>query len=172
MKPLIALCLLLLAFPCFAGDDDMTIDYAALATELRADPNGYGYAQFIAVGSFGELADLLNETRPEISVPRSDVTPLEILEAIALQDFLTDKTNLWSAWFESITQFPSLRILKKNGTDTRVMTNIMKLLVNGSASETRLRALSLRPGSRAEQLFGMQVTPVDVGKALGEIPIE
>lgn len=142
------------------------MDYAALKIELLTDPNTYGYAPYVAVGSCGELADILNLVRDTIIVPLASVTPLAILEAIALADFLTDKTNLWAAWFECLCQYPTIRILKDNGSDTRVMTNINKLLVNGSASETRIRALASRKGSRAEQLFSVAVTPSDVAQAL------
>ena len=142
------------------------MDLVALKSELLTDPNSYGYAPYVAIGSCGELADILNKVRNEITVPLASVTPLEILEAIALTDFLADKTNLWAAWFECLCQYPSIRILKDNGSDTRVMTNINKLLVNGSSSETRIRALASRKGSRAEQLFSVNVTPADVAQAL------
>ena len=134
----------------------MAYTLAQIKTELITDPNNYGYAAYLG-DNFNppQLALMLNEKRAAIVMPRPDVTPLEVLEAINISDFLTDKTNLWAAWFESLTQFPSVRILKDNGSDTRVMSNIMKLLINGSASETRIRELSVRSGSRAEQLLGV-----------------
>lgn len=144
----------------------MSVDLAALKTELLTDPNAYGYAPLVAVGSCGELADLLNKLRSNITVPLAIVTPADILEAIAVDDFIASQTILMGSWFESLTQFPSIRILKDNGNDTRVMTNIMKILKNGTASETRIRALASRLGSRAEQLFSVPVTPSDVAQAL------
>ena len=131
---------------------------AVLKTELLTDPNGYGYAPLIADTNNPALAELVNRSRAAIQMPRPDVTPLEILEAIAVEDFVTSQTVLMGSWFESLTQFPSIRILKENGTDARVMSNIMKVLKNGTASETRIRALAVRNGSRAEQLFGVGVT--------------
>lgn len=122
-----------------------------LQAELETDPMSYGYASM----TDSEAAAAINRARAEIVFPRPDVSPLEILEAINISDFLTDKTNLWAAWFESLTQFQTIRILKANGSDTRTLTNIMKLLTNGSASETRVRELASRKGSRAEQLWGM-----------------
>lgn len=47
----------------------MTIDYVALKAELTTDPNAYGYAPLVAVGSCGELADMLNTVRDNITVP-------------------------------------------------------------------------------------------------------
>lgn len=132
----------------------MTIDYTALKTELQTDPNAYGYAAHIAAGQLADVAAKLNLVRPAISIPRPDVPPMEVLEAIKVTDFIDAPNLLYGSWFESITQAPTLRVLKENGTDTRLMTNLMTLLKNGSVSETRVRALSSRIGSRAEQLFG------------------
>lgn len=131
------------------------INMNILTTEVTTDPNGYGYAQYVAVGDMGSVANLINQVRSTISMPRPDVNPLEILEAIKVTDFIANPNILYASWFESLTQYPTVRILKENGTDTRVMTNIMSLLTNGSASETRVRALAVRDGSRAEQLFGV-----------------
>lgn len=129
-----------------------------LKQELQSDPNSYGYAPLIADTNNPALAAMVNLPRAAIQMPRPDVAPLEILEAIKLDDFKTGQNILYGSWFESLTQFASVRILKENGTDTRVMTNLMLILVNGSASETRLRALAVRNGSRSEQLFGVGVS--------------
>jgi hypothetical protein len=129
-----------------------------LKNELLTDPNAYGYAPYIADTNNPHLADMLNQPRAAISMPRPDVTPLEILEAIKVTDFISNANSLYASWFESVTQFPSVRILKTDGSDTRVMTNLMTILTNGSASETRLRALAVRSGSRVEQLFGVGTT--------------
>jgi hypothetical protein len=144
----------------------MAVILAELKTELLTDPNGYGYAPLVAVGSCGELADMINKIRDGIIVPLATITPIDLLEAIAVDDFVTAQTLLMGSWFESLTQFPSIRILRDNGNDTRVMTNIMKVLKNGTASETRVRALASRKGSRAEQLFSVNVTPSEVAQAL------
>lgn len=130
------------------------LTYPELKTELLTDQNAYGYAAMIAAGQLQTIADVLNLVRPEISIPRPDVPPMEILEAIKVTDFVASPNLLWGSWFESITQAPTVRVLKENGTDTRLMTNLMTLLVNQSASETRVRALASRTGSRGEQLFG------------------
>lgn len=127
---------------------------SALKTELLTDPNAYGYAAMIAAGQLQDIANVLNLARETISVPRPDVPPMEVLEAIKVTDFIDAPNLLYGSWFESITQAPTLRVLKENGTDTRLMTNLMTLLKNGSLSETRVRALARRTGSRGEQLFG------------------
>ena len=138
----------------------MTVNLQTLKTELLTDPNTYGYAPLVADTNNPALAELLNRPRAAIQMPRPDVTPLEILEAIAVGDFVAaaNQNTLMGSWFESLTQYPSVRVLKENGNDTRVMTNIMAILKNGTASETRVRALAVRNGSRAEQLFGVGVS--------------
>jgi hypothetical protein len=150
----------------------MSINYQTLKTELNTDPNSYGYAPLIAIGNDQGLADMLNLARAEIVMPRPDVSPLEILEAIKVTDFINNANSLYASWFESLTQYPTVRILKENGSDTRVMTNLMTLLSNGSQSETRLRALASRSGSRAEQLFGIgtAVNDDDIAIALRATP--
>lgn len=148
----------------------MAIDLAVLNTELTTDSNNYGYAALIAIGNDQGLADMLNLPRAAISMPRPDVNPLEILEAISVDDFIASSGQqlLMGSWFESITQYPSIRILKDNGSDTRTMTNFMRILKNGTQSEVRLRALASRQGSRAEALFGVNttVTNMDIAHAL------
>jgi hypothetical protein len=130
-----------------------------IKTELTTDPMAYGYAALIADTNMPALAAALNLRRASITMPRPDVTPLEILEAIRVTEFITanNQNYLMSGWFESLCQYPSVRILKENGTDTRIMQNLMTILANGSASETRLRALAVRQGSRAEQPWGVNV---------------
>lgn len=131
-----------------------SIDYAALKTELQTDPNAYGYAALIAAGNMQGIADKLNQVRATISIQRPDVTPDEVLEAIRLSDLRSATTAVQASYMQSLLVLPNIRILKENGTDARVLTNLMDILTNGSASETRLRALATRRGSRAEQLFG------------------
>ena len=128
---------------------------AQLKSELLNDPSSLGYAALLADTNMPALAAALNLRRSTISMPRPDVAPLEILEAINLSDFLSNTNTYWSSWFESLTQFPAVRVLKTDGSDTRVMSNLLKLLTNGSASESRVRALAVRDGSRAEQLWGV-----------------
>lgn len=130
------------------------IDYAALKTELQTDPNTYGYAALIAAGDMQGVADKLNQVRANISIPRPDVSAEEILEAIRVSDLRAATTAIQGSYFQSLTTLSTVRILKENGTDARVLTNLMDILANGSQSEVRLRALASRTGSRAEQLFG------------------
>lgn len=143
----------------------MAIDYAALKAECQNNPNGYSYtdvasnttltlAQWYVAGADAAVAACLNRSRVGISIVRSDVAPHEVLEAIRVQDLNTTTNVVAGSWFESVMQAPAMRLFKTDGTDTRVLTNIMFLLANGSQSEVRLRALATRRGSRSEALFG------------------
>jgi len=149
----------------------MAIDLAVLKTELVTDPLGLGYAPKVSKGSCGELADILNKVRNTITVPLAVISAIDLLEAIRVQDFIagSNQTPLQAAWFQGLLRAESIRILKDNGNDSQILKNIMTLLVNASASETNVRALASRKGSRAEQLFSMNITPADVSQAL-ELP--
>lgn len=131
----------------------MAYTLAQLKTELTTDPTGIGYAALQASG-LGAVAEALNLRKAGIAIARSDITPAEILEAIRVQDLNMTTNVVAGSWFESVMQAPTMRLVNTNGTDTRVLNNIMFLLVNQSGSETRLRALATRQGSRAEQLWG------------------
>ena len=172
----------------------MSIAPLALKTECLNNPNGYtatvggetkSLSQWFAEDAHSICADILNEPRAAISVPRSGVAPQEVLEAIDLTDMANISaintaagkilSETWlGSWFESIMQVASVQLRKWNagGTalvDTRAMSNIKLLLNNGSASENRLRALAARPGSRAEQLaapaLDYVVTQADIAAA-------
>lgn len=147
----------------------MAIDFAALRTELSTDPNGYGYAPLIAAGNYEGLAALVNLPRAAITMRRNDISALEVLEAIDTRDFVASPTALQSAWFESITQYPRIRFRDDAGVNTRVRANLNRLVNDTQGSQTRLDALAVRQGSRAEQLFGRDtdVSYLDIGRALG-----
>jgi len=158
MKSLIcALFVFLFTFPAFAQEYEMPT-LADIKAELLQDPMSYGYAQYLG-DNFNPpaLAEMINLRRAEIVMPRPDVTPQELLEAIRIQDFVETQTVLMGSWFKSLLQCPSIRILKPNGSDSLVMKNIMRILVNSSASEVNVRALASRAGSRAEQLWGVGI---------------
>lgn len=157
----------------------MAITLAALASEITADPLGYGYATFVAAGNDQAIADLLNKPRdgtdgkPAISVKRADCTPAEILEAIDVRDFPASPTGVNSiplaqSWLESVTQFARLRLTREDGTKTLIRRNIDRLVGDTQGSQARLDAIAVRVGSRAEQLFGVgvEVTNPDVSQSL------
>lgn len=152
----------------------MAINYVALATELTTDPQTYGYAALISAGSDAGLADLLNKVRDgtdgeaAITVRRADIAPNEILEAIDNRDFITSPNIAHASWFESVTQLRTIRLVNADGTNTRVLGNLRRLVNDTQGSQTRLDAIAVRNGSRAEQLFGVStsITADDIARAL------
>lgn len=169
MKKMLAVAMLFFALPLLAQEGTVPFTLELLQAELLNDPSGLGYAPLIVAHDYTGLADAVNLPRAAIVMRRPDIAPLEILEAIAVQDFISNANSLGAVWLQSLLAYPSIRILKDNGSDTRVMSNILRLLTNGSGSETRIRELASRPGSRAEQLWGMgfTVTREQVAGALG-----
>ena len=147
------------------------VNIAQLRTECLTNPNGYSYtdpgsgttqtlAQWYAAGADNIVAEILNTTRAGIAIYRSDVTPQEVTEATAVANFVPagSQTLYGAAWYKNFGSLPVVRLLTKTGADSRVMTNLLLLLTNGTASENRLRALGSRSGSRAEQLWGCTTT--------------
>ena len=143
----------------------MPVDLVALATELTTDPRGYGYAPYVASRADGTLAVMLNQPRPTgptISIKRPDCTPAEVLEAIDIRDLPASPQGVTSvplaaAWLESVTQFPTLRLLTDAGQKTLIRKNIDRLVGDTNGSQARLDAVAVRVGSRAEELFGYGV---------------
>lgn len=140
-----------------------------LQAELLNDPTSIGYGPMIVAHDYTGLANALNLARAAIVFPRADIAPLELIEAINVTDFVSNANSLSGTYLNALLQLDSIRILKADGTDTRVLTNIMKILSNGSQSEARIRALASRTGSRAEQLWGMgtSITREQCAGALG-----
>lgn len=165
---------------------------AVLKTELQTDPRGYGYNA--AVRNDTNMALIINTVRDgtnppanptadggvasgKITLNRPDCAPSEILEAIDVRDLL-DATTLTAAgvvnipltqsWLESITQFPSIRLAKDDGTKTQTRKNIDRITGNTNGSQTALNNVAVRSGSRAEEKFGFGffVSVDDVSKSL------
>lgn len=151
----------------------MPLTPAALKAEITTDPLIYGYGPLFEAGSDGAVADLLNKLRDgtdgeaAISVKRPDISPVEILEVIDTRDLKASPTILEGSWFESITQYQSVRFVNEDGSNTRVRSNLNRLVVDTNGSQTRLNAIANRVGSRAEQLFGVgiAVSADDVSRA-------
>ena len=53
-----------------------------LKAELTGDPSSMGYAPAIAAGALGSLGELINAVSTSFAIPRTNVTPLEVLEAL------------------------------------------------------------------------------------------
>jgi hypothetical protein len=140
----------------------------ALKTELTTDPRGYGYAALLAASNWNGVRDALNLARAGIVIRRSNIVARELLEAIDLRDLLASPAGvvnitLAGSWLESITQVGDglIRLLDGAGANTRVKQNLDRLLGNTQGSQTRLNALAVRDGSRAEELWGESFAVTD-----------
>jgi hypothetical protein len=140
----------------------MAVSLAQLKTELQTDPLTYGYAAYIAANEPENCASALNKIRlgndgeAAITIRRADISASEVLEVIDSRDFEAAPSTAHVAWFESATQLTRIRLVNTDGTDTRALGNLKRILQNADVqgSEARLTALANRNGSRAEQLFG------------------
>lgn len=134
----------------------MAINYTALKAELQTDPQGLGYADPLSRGETQVVANILNEPRQNITIRRANIMPAEVLEVLDNRDFIATPNAAHVAWFESVTQLPALRLVKDDGTDTRILGNLRRILENPGTqgSRARLTDIANRAGSRAEALFG------------------
>lgn len=133
---------------------------AALKAELTLDPLTYGYMVAWGASEPEVVAALINKVRDgtdgeaAITINRGDVDPREILEAIDVRDFIASPNALATAWFQSVTQLPLIRLANTDGTKSVTRQNLDRAVTNGQGSQGRLDAIAVRRGSRAEQLFG------------------
>lgn len=139
----------------------MVINYAALKTELQVDPAGLGYAPHLAAGADQSLADLLNEARQSISIPRATIPAHEVWEAIVPAEW----TALTANERQRVQTILSMGEVNVRGTNTR--SSLAAAFGAGTTSRSNLAALQTRRGSRAEELFGegITVTSEDIAKA-------
>jgi hypothetical protein len=161
---------------------------AILKTELQTDPRGYGY--LASQRNDTAMAVKINAVRDGtnagttptgdggaangiITIKRPDCLPAEILEAIDVRDLLASPPGVVSipltqSWFESITQLSKIRLANADGSKTLIRKNVDRITGDTNLSQTRLDAVAVRNGSRAEEKFGVGVvvTDSDVSNAL------
>jgi hypothetical protein len=123
---------------------------AALKTEITTDPTGLGYAAAVAAGATAQLAAILNLPRAGISVFRSEVSGADLISAVVLADFLL-LTSAQQQFFLACVGAAPL-----DATNANLRASLGALFPVG-ASRTALVAAASRQGSRAEQLFGVNV---------------
>jgi hypothetical protein len=178
----------------------MPIDYTVLHDLSLSDPRGYGFRALISVAHGGTLqppgttqyqdvTDLWNAVRDGsnpgqtptgdggqangiIMIRRDDVSPNEILEVLDIRDFETTAGSPFdSAYFNAVMKLDQIRLANPDGTNTRILGNLRRMLQNADAqgSEARLLLVANRVGSYAEQKFGpgTHLTAQDLVTALG-----
>lgn len=130
-------------------------ELAVLKSELETDPNGYGYAPYIAAGDMQTLADLLNLRRTDVYVFN------KVLREEALACF--DLGEIEIAYADQpgtlelachLLGYPSFTL--DNSTPDRRIYNTAKNSFTdyGSLTYDAMNAIMQRNGARAEYLFG------------------
>lgn len=138
------------------------IDYTALRTELETDPGGFGYGPHVAAGSTGILAAILNQERPAIRLDRGVIEGWQIVNAIVPAEWRAI-TDAQRRAIEFIVSAGSVDVSDGNVKDT-----FLDAFAGGTATRAALVGLATRDGSRAEELFGVAVSHLDVARALRE----
>ncbi len=161
------------------------INYAALTQEINTDPLGLGYAALISKGSDTGIAQLLNTQSAaySVSVPVSIASCLKWgatgpLAAIQ-QAAGNNASQVQSACIAALQLLGSPAVSGLDLTDPAIngqsglLQAMQTAAVITQAQLTALLALGSRsPASRAEVLFGANVTIIDaqVSHALGRGP--
>ena len=134
------------------------MDINVLKTEIDTDPKALGYAGKTDQG----VADLLNEIGlSEEQILRGAVPADEMLSAMVYDDLIhVDLTD---------RQLQIIAIYTANGeldiANPNVQRIFKQIFPQGKASRDNLLALVYRDASRAEALFGQNVSKMDVHKA-------
>jgi hypothetical protein len=140
----------------------MTINYAALRTEIQTDPTSRGYAPFVATGSDNGVADLLNVAIVNNKVDTMRVSTDAFVNCVVYTEFIA-LTTQQRDWLKFITG-PNVIDMNKTTIKTGLTT------IFGAATTTRANVIAAqqRDGSRAETLFGVGVyiSAEDVATAL------
>ena len=142
------------------------MDYAALKTEITTDPKALGYAPYVASGSDGSIADLLNAMGTDvITIP--DYTKEQFSTGIipAVLALATASTALQSKWDRLLSMTLAQSVIHYS-----VAAPLLSILVSdGLITQSQIDAFTKRPGSRAEVLFGAGtvISSEDVAKSEG-----
>jgi len=139
----------------------MAIDLAILANEINTDPTSRGYAPHVTSGATNVIADLLNEVLIGIDVTPANIDRTDFFEAIdfgEVKSLGASERQVFSGLLSAPDDIPNKSVQELS-------------LYFGPATSSRpsLQAIGIRKGSRAEELFGVDVSvrSKDVAQALG-----
>lgn len=150
------------------------MDYTALKNELLTDPNGLGYADYLAVADDVGLAEVLNQKRYRGPVPIIDISAYCIINGIIGACEVAAQSSETPAQLKAvcITVTTLLRDdfrLNTCDTDHPAFAFTCDALIAASLMTEDQKADMLALGenqvSRAAQVVGMNVSPFDVGSA-------
>ena len=135
----------------------MSIDYVALKAEMTNDPTGLGFAADTH-GDDQFRADLLNAVRATIDISRTVIPSYEIINATVMSEW-TALSAANKQLYQTLTGAGEV-----DASNPNVRTAFTTMFAAG-ATRTALAALQTRKGSRAEQLFGQNVSANDIAIA-------
>lgn len=152
-----------------ASSDDatvMTIDYAALKSEILTDPVNVGYAPFVTSGQDQAIADLLNaKTGNGVGqVPREPISAADFIAAINA----TEMATLTALQLTQVQIIAGASTVNIGDSDVQAWVSQTFGQVTAPNTRTTLTALATRIASRAEVLFGAgtRISSSDVSFAL------
>jgi hypothetical protein len=148
--------------------------YVALKSELNTDPRAYGYAGPIAAGADGLLSQMLNHVRDgatappagatgaAISINKGTISSQELVEAVVQSEMPANASQ--RDWLLMVAS--GVRVRVDVGSTAR--SGLLAIFGGATVTRANLTAASSRNGSRAEELFGVnvQLTDLDVAIAL------
>lgn len=153
-----------------------TDQLASLVTEVTTDPKQLGLPALLADGNHQGIADRLN-ARTGAGVEPVDLATLsrdDFLLGIApallvLPNLTADVQAKWDRILAVVAAAGSIRV----GSET-VRALLAAAVADGLMDEPTVAALTTRPGSRAEKVFGVNavVTAADVANAFPAPPQE
>jgi hypothetical protein len=147
------------------------MDISQLRTEITTDPLSIGYAALIASGSDGGIAVLLNA--PSVTQISRGIVTTEVF----LADFGVQILTILSDTTLSGSFGPAVKLLSLARTidyGHSVVQGALAKMVQanvGGLTSAQVSAITNRPASRAEILFGagVVVTSSNIATALGRI---
>lgn len=142
----------------------MSIDYAALKTEIQTDPAVLGYSVPLAAGNDHGIADILNAVGAgaTFQVNREAITTAFFLSNVSSAEYLA----LAQLKLLQLTPLMAAQTIDINDASTQAI--LIGVFGNPSTTRTNIIALLKRQGSRGEVLFGRgtAITASDVSFAL------
>jgi hypothetical protein len=151
---------------------------AALKSELLTDPRGYGYAgkqdtdietalNTVRDGTAGTVPANPTGGSPAglasgvITVNKGSISTQDLVECVVQSEMPTNAAS--RDWLLMVCAGERVRV--DAGSTTR--TGLLALFAQNSTTRTALTAIATKPGSRAEELLGVGVTPtyLDVAAA-------
>lgn len=138
----------------------MAVVLTELRTELDTDPTGLGYAPFIPGGNLTALADLVN-TLTDIDIDKLSISNFDVINAL---DY-TEVNSLASPEREALT---ILTQPDRIPVSSNTKNAFAAIFAAGTNSRANLQAISRKKATRAEILFGANVTVTSgqIGDAL------